>query len=75
MGKVVFSVKVKEGSYEISAESSYDDVHSVEDLRAFAMAACMSFEGIRTSQIGQRISDLFIKDEASGVWQDGHNGV
>lgn len=53
MRKVVFSVKVKEGSYEISAESSYDDVHSVEDLRAFAMAACMSFDSIRNTQTGK----------------------
>ncbi len=63
MGKVVFSVKVKEGDYEISAESSYDDVHSVEDLRSFAMAACVSFDSVRNAQIGQRISEEFMKLE------------
>lgn len=65
MGKVIFSMKVKEGNCEISAESSYDDVHSVEDLRAFAMAACMSFEGIRNSAVGQYISEEFMKPEAN----------
>lgn len=65
MGKVVFSLKVKEGDCELSAESSYDDVHSVEDLRAFAMAASMSFESIRNSAVGQCISEEFMKPEAN----------
>lgn len=65
MGKVIFSMKVKEGNCEISAESSYDDVHSVEDLRAFAMAVSMAFESIRNSAVGLCVSEEFMKTGAN----------